>query len=239
MSEELFNLEESFSTSTVMNVNELRLLYQGRLDVYATFTDDVSRELVHNDLPICIKAHPINDIVGRKVKTSKFYAFVFRLEKNKSGNRFINDIRTYDSRDLDRDLSSIREMTTMFDIDTIEQTIERSLLKSSLKSHFQKIWSITKDLAETKGRSAPIVWRRIFVRMGYNGVADNGSGLFGKRGEPIVLIFNLHVEELDIVPIQKTRRDQRQRVVNQVDRYVRKLATARNRVAKRRFIDRG
>lgn len=238
--QEFDKLEEAFSMSTVMNVDEFRRLYYGRQDLFATFTDDGKMDIDHDiDAPAGYISYTINDVVARKVKTHEFYANVFRVTKNRSSRRFIEDIKTYDTRQLADDLIVIRSLNDIFSEQLIEDTIEKSMVKSILKSNFQKLWDITKTLAKTKGSAYQFIWRRIFMRLGYNGISDlSGTGILVKKREPVTIVFDTRVEELDIVPIQKSRRDQRRRIVDQVDRHVKRLATARNRVAKERFVSR-
>lgn len=233
-------VSEGFGTSTVMNVKELRMLYYGRVNLYVTFTDDGKLDMKNKDpfdRPYGYVAYTVADVVGRKVKTSEFYANVYRVKKTRASRKFIENIRTYDSSDLKDDIMVLRTLR-YFEPESIDAIVENVSVISLLKSPFDRFWEITKQAALLKGNYWRGYWRRILLDLGYSGVADpSGTGTLIKKKTPVALIFDRKVEELDIVPIQK-RRDPRRRVVRQIDHYVKKLATSRNRVAKRKFKNR-
>lgn len=234
-------LEEGFSQSTVMNVDELRLLYHGRINIYTSFTDDgeFSISPVGNEIrPAGIVCHAINDVVGRKVKSKEFYANVFRINRSRSSRKFVDDIRQYDSRNLQDDLQEL-EYLDYLSIDEIVEAVDKATRSVKVRSKFQRFWEVTKFLAQNKGRQWPQYWRRILMDVGYNGFNDpSGTGILVKGRTPVCIQLDTEVEHFDIVPIQKFRRDPRRRVATQVNREVKRMETKRNRIAKRQFTDR-
>lgn len=234
-------LNEVFSFSSVMDVKELRLLYYGRIDLYVTFTDDgeLSMEPSSDEnRPYAYVAHPVNDVVASKVKTSEFYANVYRVNKQNDGRKIIEDIRQYDSKQLERDKEKLF-MLEYFEPSTVREIINSVSVVSTLRSKFDVLWEITERLSATKGRYAKQYWRRIFLDLGYNAVKDpQGSGKLIKKKYPVMLQFDRDIMELDIVPIQKFKKDPRSRTASKVNRMVKKMAIRRNQVAKRRFTTR-
>ncbi|WGH49616.1 hypothetical protein [Alishewanella phage vB_AspM_Slicko01] len=239
MFEEKMNslLEEGFGTSSVMNVNELRMLYYGRMNLYASFSNDADVEfelMPDKDRPSGMVAHTIADIVGRKVKTSSFYAHVFRVKKTGS-LKFIDNIKTYDTSSLKKDINMLMKYPKL-DEETLLDIMEKATNNMSLRSPFQRLWHMTREIAKAQNNSQyKIAWRLIFTYLGYSGIGDpNGTGLLnGGTRHPASIIFTRDVENLDIVPIQKFRKDERNRVKYDVHRAVAKMTVARKRVAKK------
>ncbi len=230
-------LQEGFGTSAVMEVSELRRLYYGRLNLFVTFSNDenVEKDATSIDRPLSIEAFSVFDVVGRKVKSNRFYAHVFRINPK----NFISNIKTYDTTSLKRDLVKLASYPNV-DGERIAEIIENTIVKSMLRSPFLKLWEITKQVALEQNRSMyRMTWRRIFRYLGYEGISDpSGTGILSGRGRaPTTIIFS-EIKPIDIVPIQKHRKDERNRVINNVNRTVTKAATARNRIAKRKFKNR-
>lgn len=233
-------LEESFGQSTVMHVDEIRLLYHGRLDVYASFTDDGEFEVTpKNEVrPAGYVCYAINDVIGKKVRTKEFYANIFRIKKNRGSRKFIENIRQYNQRDLQDDLLELEHVDYLSKED-IEEAINKTMRSAKVKTMFHKLWEITRHLAQMQGTYWPQYWRKILLDIGYNGFNDpSGSGILIKAKTPVCIMVDLDVEQFDIAPIQKFRRDPRRRVATQVNREVRKMSAKRNRIAKRKFTDR-
>jgi hypothetical protein len=242
MFEEKMNemLEEGFGTSSVMDVNELRRLYYGRLDMFVSFSNDdrlKTNERPTVRVPSGVTGHSVFDVVGRKVKDAAFYAHVFRF--NTRAN-FIQNIKTYNTTDLKSDILKLVNYQGL-DEEVIAEIVQTSLSKSILRSPFQKLWDMTREIAMTQNRAnSGVVWRELFLFLGYYGISDpHGTGILtGGRKKHPVSIFFIEPGVIDIVPIQKNRKDERRRVINNVDRSVAKMSTSRNRIAKRRFRNR-
>lgn len=233
-------LAEAFNNASYMDVRGLRALYYGRLDLYASFTDDGEIEtsgmsggsLVR---PEGVLGHTIDAIVGRKVSSSYFYANVFRWRKTQV---FVEDIRTHNYEKYQDDLELFR--TLRYIKPGVKEAAEKAAESSLLRSYFERLWVLTKTAAEASGSISDRVWARILDDLGYAGFSDpSGKGILIPERVPCTLILNpREITELDIVPIQKYRVDPRRRIVDQVNRKVRKMATKRNRIAKRKFSDR-
>lgn len=232
-------LEENFGSTSVMDVEELRRLYYGRIDMFVTFSNSSDVEFIERPLkrvPAGLYGYSVFDVVGRKVKDPSFYAHVFREVTRK---KFIQNIKTYSTSDLKRDLTRLSSYNGIEE-EELFTIIEDNVMKSLLRTPFSKLWSITKEIAMKQDRSvSSMIWRDIFLFLGYNGIGDpNGSGILtGGKKHPVYLFFN-PPSVIDIIPIQKHRKDKRNRVIDQVNRNVQKTETKRNRIAKRRFRDR-
>lgn len=233
-------ISEAFSNASYMEVRGLRALYYGRLDMYASFTDDgviqtsgmEGGSLVR---PAGVLGHTIDAIVGRKVSSSYFYATVFRWRKQKI---FVEDIRAHTYEKYQDDLELFR--TLPYIKPSVRENAEKAAESSLLRSYFERLWVLTRTAAEASGSISDRVWARILDDLGYAGFADPaGKGILIPERVPCTLILDeKQITELDIVPIQKYRVDPRRRIVDQVNRKVRKMATKRNRIAKRKFTDR-
>tara|TARA_Y100000593_G_C4308288_1_gene336938 strand:- start:77 stop:853 length:777 start_codon:yes stop_codon:yes gene_type:complete len=233
-------INEAFSNASYMNVTDIRTLYYGRLDLYASFTDDGDIETSgitsgRLERPAGVLAHKIDSIVGRKVSSSLFYASIFRWRRQ---NVFVDDIRNHTYEKYQDDLEVFR--TLKYIKDEVKEAAEKAAESSLLRSYFERLWVLTKTAAEGSGSISDQVWARILEDLGYAGFADpSGKGIIVKDRVPCVLIIDdTGLTEIDIVPIQKYRIDRRMRIVDKVNRKVRKMATKRNRIAKRKFKDR-
>tara|TARA_R100000664_G_C2752088_1_gene139364 strand:+ start:183 stop:986 length:804 start_codon:yes stop_codon:yes gene_type:complete len=235
-------LNEIFSASSVMDVTELRTLYYGRLNLFVTFTDDGRLEMTPDsseERPAGYVAYSVSDVVGKKVKTSEFYANVYRIKKNNKSREFIDDIKTFTKKQYEDAVERLYGLDYIGE-DEIFEGLGKISSTSALRGYFNRLWDLTKFLAKSAGGGAwKMLWREIFLDIGYNGITDkSGSGLLVSNRNPVTIQFDSDIEEFDIVPIQKHKKDPRKRVRTQVNRYVKRLSTARNRVSKKRFVNR-
>ena len=229
MIEDLIKLEESFSFASYMDVREIRALYYGRLNMYASFTDNSEYDLRSNTRPHGVLAHAVDTIVGRKVSTEKFYAKVFRLRK--SGGKFIEDIRHYSRDELLEDIEVLKVVSSTKE-DDVEKAVSAVMANGRIRRDFDRLWEITKILSNKDSKK----WAKLFKDLDYIGVEDKtGLGVLTKKKAPAMLLFDTKSKtDLDIVPIQKYRKDERARVKELVDKIVKKQATKRNRIAKQK-----
>lgn len=231
-------LNEVMSFAGFTDVDELRALYYGRLDLYVSFTDDWKYLTSGRDSggrlskPAGIIAHTIDTIVGKKAGTHMFYGRVFRMRS--SGRAFINDVRQYSGTRYteDKELLSSLGFFTEEEIERVIQEVEEN---SVLKSDFARIWEITKRLSMTKGQQlADKYWREVFVGLGYDAFNDpSGTGIIGDPHVPVLLLLNYDKKrDLDIVHVQKYRVDKRKMVTDRVARENHKMRLHRDRIAK-------
>lgn len=236
-------IDESFSAASYMDVSELRLLYHGRIDLFVTFTDDGRSTDEPNSSevrPAGLICHAINDVVGRKIQSSTFYGNVFRINKTYKSRKFLADVRQYDSSDLKQDIESLYTLSYL-EHEDIDSVVNKVSVQSRIRTMFHRFWEITRKIANARGgRYASKYWRRILFDLGYNGFNDpHGTGILIKQKKPVCLWLDKDgINEIDIVPIQKFRKDPRRRIANQVSRDVRRMATRRHQIAKKRFTDR-
>lgn len=235
--DELIEEKMGFGTGSYMDLDELRLLYHGRRDIYIEFTDDgehvTSPQPTEIDRPDSIVCYPVNDVIGRKVSTSEFYANVFRI--NKTRGEFIKNINHYTSDDLAGDLILIRQLSPSSEDDT-NMIISDIMRDTRIRKPFERLWAITEFISKTKGSDFGRVWNRLLRDMGYIGFADpSSSGLFtGYRTPAVIYVDYSGRSDLDILPIQKHRMDPRRRVRDKVERMVARMGARRDRIAKRR-----
>lgn len=227
-------LEEAVSNATVMDVSELRMLYYGRIGVYASFSNDgehVSTGIKKGQLehPMGVIAYSIPAIVGKKVSSPDFYANVFRLRPNG-----VLDSSSYSRDDLNTDIETLRILPGMKD-QYVTDAVEIATANLRLRSNFERLWVITREISENYPQ-ADKKWRDILIDLGYDAITDKrGRKLITKSTEPVTLVLNMNsMTDLDIVPIQKYRKDRRQSVVRKINLKNKRLWQARNRVAKRR-----
>lgn len=230
MFEDLIKIEESFSFASYMDVRELRALYYGRLNIYASFTDDHAYVTRSNSRPRGVIAHAVDTIVGRKVSTEKFYAKVFRL--NKSGGKFIEDIRHYSKDELVEDIEILKALSSTKQ-DNVEKVVSDVMSNGRLRRDFDRLWEITRRISNKDSKK----WAQLFQELGYVGAEDKtGLGVITKKRVPVMILFDTRKKsDLDIVPIQKYRKDERSRVKELVDKRVKTQTTQRNRIAKKKI----
>lgn len=235
--EEQLEEARSFGLSSHLDVDELRLMYYGRLDVYVTFTDEGElsfspddREL---DRPDGVIAYDVRDVVGKKVASGEFYGNVLRLSAN--FGRHVEDVKHYSNDHLRADIVKLRGLETI-ETDVVDLIIDEVLSDSSFTSPFSKFWRITEYLSKlTSTQVYGSIWASILLDLGYVAFSDPSrtGTLTGKR-EPVTLYIDQdRIEEVDVLPIQKHRKDPRGRVRAAVERRRKLMRNARNRIAKR------
>ena len=232
-------VQESFSSSSYMDVTELRALYYGRLDIMVSFSNDEhyilsgyhSGDLIR---PWGVVGHTVEDVVGRRVSSSDFYGHVFR-DKTKPANH-LKDINSYPKAQLQEDL----ELLSLFkyvDSERLENARERVLRNPRAVSPFVQLWSIMR-LTFENSHDGDKRWAKAFVDLGYEAITDQrGIGLFTDKKAGTLYFDIRSLERFDIVPVQKYRSDPRNRVRDNVDRIVKRLRVRRNRVAKKPLKD--
>lgn len=222
------SLNEVFSNATYMDVRELRSLYYGRLNMYVSFTDNSKYITKNKDQPDGIIAHQVDTVVGRKANTNLFYGRVFRIDK--SAGKFVEDIKTHSNDSLQTDLDAIRALSFLKD-SAVEDAINSVMTNSRFRTAFSRLWEITKRISKGDGA----LWSKILTSIGYIGFADQtGTGILSKKKHPVAILLDTGAkQDFDIVPLQKYRTDPRARIRDDVNHAVKKMSTARNRVAKK------
>lgn len=218
-----------FGQSSHLDVSELRLLYYGRPDIYLTFTDDGDVETEHEDLPDCFIAYDVRDVVGKKIQSSDFYAYVYRMKGE------VTDVKRYSPDDFKKDIEFLSDME-FIDPAKLDYLIKTVGMDSRNRYYFQRIWNLTRAIAiEINGRGYRHVWKELLVFLGFDAISDpSSSGLLGEKEPRTLYLAYGSREDLDILPIQRYREDPRKRVERQIERYRRKMRGSSNRVAKRR-----
>lgn len=226
-------LEEAykgFGQSAHMDVDELRLLYQGRPNIHIVFTDDGSVETTHDDLPECFVSYDIDDVIGKRVKSSEFYAYVIRPDMSRG--QFVKNVKEY-SRDQFMVDMEVLKGENYIPEDALMNIITKKGYNAYIRHDFERLWIVTRTVAELIGGSEwQEKWRDILMSLGYIGFHDPSTRGFGQP--TTILLAYEDREDIDILPIQKHRVDPRKRVERRIEREKRGLVGARNRVAKRR-----
>lgn len=223
----MHNLTEGFGTSGVLDVSYLRQNYYGRVNLIVAFANDEVEFKETVKRPKSSVFYHVQDVVGRRVSSDKFYAYVYRFPK--SGAGFL-DIGEYTEEMMFSDFNKIKHMSYV-NQDLFEDIASKSKYRNITKSPFQRFWEFTSELGAKLGQYG---WGSLLMDCGYWGFDDKrGKGLFEKHNVPAVLILkDSFLDMLDIVPIQKFRQDPRKRVISQMEQQLKKLETRRNRVAK-------
>ena len=226
-------IKEAFSFVENMDTKEVMRLYYGRIGVMVAFSDDYMITLSGyegSDLvrPRGVVGHTVDAIVGKKVNTHKLWGHVFRI-KGKGGGKFVDNISNISTEDYN-DVANALKLLPYLDESVIEHA--KTLVTSG--NGFSRIWKLTKTIAQHTSGDSDEIWRRILLDLGYSGFRDDrGLGLFTKRRYPAVLLLDeSYTDIFDIMPMQKTRTDPRERVNHWVDKFNSYNMAKRNRVAK-------
>ena len=221
-------LHESFSTSSYMDVSELRALYYGRINILISFSNDAQFEEYHGrDLPLGTILYSIEDVVGRRVSSDRFYGHVVRRKKERDG--VIEDIRNYPITRLNEDIEKIRSFNNTVGSFVLDEAIYRVTHNPRISSNFVKLWMIL-DAAYNSFEDKSYRWKEALVDLGIRSITDPQGTIIGRRS---TMVFDDSLlEPLDIVPVQMYRADPRRRVRDEVDRIVDRLRVRRNRIAK-------
>lgn len=221
-------LYESFSTASYMDVRELRSLYYGRIDILISFSNESYLENEGSrDLPDGYLCYQLEDVVGRRVSSSRFYAHVLRRKKEREG--IIEDIRNYPVTRLNEDIQKIKTFNNTINEFELDEAIHRITHNPRISLNFQKLWLIL-DAAYRGFEDKPYRWKEALLDLGIRSITDPQGLLIGRRS---TMVFDdSFLEPIDIVPVQMYRADPRRRVRDDVDRIVRRLSVRRNRIAK-------
>lgn len=226
-------LEESykgFAQGSDLDLGDLRLMYYGRQKIYIAFTDDGEYDYESSyyelDRPDSILCHPVNDVVGRRAKSSEFYMNVIRY--NKSGH--LTNIKNYSKDDFKRDVAKLSKMK--FNSDIFDFYVELAKKDTKIRHEFERLWDLTDNLSRVDGSDS---WRGILLNLGYNQISDpSGIGVLAIGRDPVSLILDFDgVENIDILPAQKKRADPRRRVRDKVNHKLKSMRNNRRRIAKR------
>lgn len=220
-----------FGQSAHMDVKELRRLYYGRKEIYVTFTDNGDINITDEQSPESLLCYELNDVIGKKVKSNDFYAYVFRADKSRG--KFIDNINEYSRDDFLRDVEYLRLYGYEYQLDEI---VNFYGFNSYIRKDFERLWNVTYQIALRRlPDDANYMWSNVLFDLGYTGFHDpSNSDLFGDK-QPTTLLLNYKErEDLDILPIQEYREDPRSRITKYVNREKMKMRGAKNRVAKRR-----
>lgn len=218
-----------------LGLDELRMLYYGRPDILITFSNDDKFEMngmVENQLkhPKGFKCYDIKDVIGRHVTTDRLYAHVMRLSKTISKGKVLKDLKDYTDKQLERDLESL---TALYTAEFIKQYVDKNKMNAKMRFPFERLWYITKDIADNYGTHGDEVWTKIMKHLGYVGFVDDGYGLVGKRNKKVTLILKPSiVDQYDIVPIQKYKKETRKNVVDKIGSATKLMYSRRSAVAK-------
>lgn len=221
---------KGFAQGSDLDTFDLKLMYYGRHNIYVHFTDDgeLSNEVTYYEIdrPKSMVCYPVNDVVGKRVKSSQFYMNIIR----KGDNGHLRDIKQYSKDDLERDVEMLRRVG--LDSELLEFYINEIAKNTLIKSPFERLWLLTESLSLLD--KAPS-WGELFLILGYNQISDpTGSGILVLGRTPVSLILDSSgVEEIDILRAQKGRIDPRRRTNNKVLHKLKSLKSARRRVAKR------
>jgi hypothetical protein len=228
-------LESAPSNAGFLDIKELMRLYYGRIGIFVSFSDSEDLEetgLENNVLarPYGIVAYSIDTVVGRKVSSAKFYAHVFR---NKRPDGFLKDIRDYNKEDFKQDIEAV-SLLSYIDEGEVEGALAVVNNTMNIRYEFQRFWEVVKVVCMSEGRYGDKLWRRILLDLGYKGFNDpSGLGIMTKRRTAIAIFLEeRHLDLFDIVPVQRYRKDRRQRVINAINKKNRLSHARRNRIAK-------
>jgi len=237
MFEDLIEEEMAFSNASYMDVTDLRALYYNRRDLFVSFTDqgDYYIDPQYNELdrPNSIVCYRVEDVVGRKVATSYFYANVFRLKLSNS-LQWIDNIRKYSWRALDLDVLSL-ELLGYTDPTNVKRVADNVMKMTTIRSPFEKLWTITEYIAkDAGGDDYASLWRKLLLDLGYGAITDpTKTGILTGEKKPVTIYLDFGArEDLDILNIQRYRQDHRQRVKQHIDLKLKRMANSRNRIAK-------
>lgn len=240
INDSLDKLDEAISTASYMEVEELRQLYYGRINILVSFSNDEKLDISGLEQgkllrPAGIIGFSIEDVVGRRVSSSDFYGHVYRDKV--SNSKAIRDIQSYSSEDLKKDLEKMRSIPYINE-HALEDAIIVSENNPRLRRNFEILWDIMRSLLRRE-RNADRLWARLFRDLGYDAITDQrGLGFLSKAKASTTLIFDERdIEMFDIVPIQKYRTDPRKGTRDKIDRIVRQLRSRRRTVAKKENLE--
>lgn len=230
-------LNETMSFASFMNVSELRSLYYGRRNMYVAFTDD---EHVSIKGDAGIKPRPtgnllyrLEDVIGRRVGTPLFYCAIFRYEPS---SIFVPDIRKYTISNFQLDVNVIRSFGYMTDLPNLEYLIDDASAVDFPGSDFSRFWTLTQNIADalSNGSDSEKIWRQVILDIGYSGFQDvSGESTIIHGSDPCTIALDVgNVDLIDILPIQKYRKDKRDSVQRRINTKLKYLWVERNLIAK-------
>lgn len=234
--------ESRRSTATVAVDTDVFLPFYGRNSVYASFTDDGDFEEESLDdrknRPEGIVGYPINDIVGRRVKSSTYYARVFRYR----GNTKTLKVSQYSHGRLNSDFVDVQmyyEKVNKNYADHMDVLFEEASSKAVSNNPFSILWYILEEISKTHRGSSGYAAQWAFLLesiLGYDSVLDDRAtgNIVQNRQDAIIILDSSGLEDLGIERIQKHKEDMNRYINRKVDRFnsMTRIVSARRRVGK-------
>jgi hypothetical protein len=228
-------LESAPSNAGYLDIKELMRLYYGRLGIFVSFSNSENLEMSGFDgnvlaRPYGIVGYSIDTVVGRKVGSASFYAHVFRNNRNEG---FLKNIRDYNKENFKSDFEALKLFSYLDEgeVEAAKAVVEATM---NIRFEFQRFWQVVRVICESEGKMGDKLWRRILLDLGYTGFNDPSGLAIMSRTKTAMAIYleerNLNL--FDIVPVQRFRKDRRQRVINAINRKNRLTHARRNRIAK-------
>lgn len=232
-----------FSVNSVLDVSSLNGYY-GRLDVFASFTDDgeydLDARIDGNIRPHGVYGYMINDVVGRTSRETTLYARVFRY-KTVSNDSL--DVQKYTMDKYEEDYKRLLKKFPKWEeeLDEIHTLVPGQL---RTKNAFAHIWQLLFRFAAKLKRgiqAVKLMWGELFEVLGYEAVVDKrGTGVISANRKPCIVIFGKEnnwksdVEDLEIVSTQVYKQEQNTQMFQKIARFNEstKVANARRRIKK-------
>ena len=213
--------------------------YFNRLDVFVAFTDNGAYDLYggidENKRPVSVFAYPVNDVFGRKSKESSIYGRVFRFALKENEEL---DVFQYTNEKFDRDANELKKQFPNIE-DFIDKEVALIPGKINVDNPFNRIWMLTflVGLKLSEGKNTREAWASMFKALGYSAIFDNaGTGVIDTDSQnAVLLVFDQEqIEDLEILEIQKNKKEINQRIARSIARFNDKTAVsnARNRIKK-------
>jgi hypothetical protein len=217
----MFPINEAKSNSR-HDVEKLRMLYYGRLDLFVSFTDNEKYQLGGGKF-YGVMATKVDDVVGRKptIPTNK-YAYVFRYQTKTDA---VLDANNFPSTTLNEILQAM-ELLTFVDQDALRNAIGK--VKSSSKYLGKSFTALLYVLSEVAPQTQfkQMVMSKIMMDLGYEIIIDK-KGAYTFLNHSLVEQNSLH-----ILPYQTFKEEDRINVTRKIDKINKRLSAVRGRVAK-------
>lgn len=210
--------------------------YYGVTYVFGSFTDNGDFELNKSlddrlDRPRGILGYPVNDMVGRRVKTSAMYVRMFRYRYYNNDTLIVSQYNdTKLKKDYDKLISYfINDPEFIEVLNTLNTRID-----SDEPTAFGKIWELTRQISRI---DRSLQWEQVFTAiLGYDAIYDDrGLGKIVRKRTVVLFVFDTDpISTMEVIEILKDKPEQNSHIASKVARFNDRsdISNARRRVKK-------
>jgi len=208
--------------------------YYGVTYVFGSFNDSGDFEINKSlddrlDRPRGVLAYPVNDMVGRRIKTSAMYVRLFRFKYHQVDTLVVSQ---YNEAKYKEDYQKILSYYIKEpDFVAVLQSLQEAV-RSKETNVFARIWTLTRQVAKI---DSEIQWETLLRGiLGYAAIYDDrGAGDVILKKSPVLLVLNTDdLDTVEVIEILKDKPELNSHISSKIDRFnnLSSISNARRRI---------